>query len=130
MSYEKDCFVCGTDNKRGLKLKYYCNANNDYCYADFIPKKYCQSYDGVFHGGLQCAIMDSAMVYALKVKKIIAVTVKMAIKFKKTVDNQKPLRVEARICDSKYKRGFYKLTSKIIQNCDLKTECCAVFKKI
>jgi acyl-coenzyme A thioesterase PaaI-like protein len=125
MSHERYCFVCGTDNDRGLKLKSNYDLKHDYGYLDFYPEKYHQSYDGIFHGGLQAAIMDSVMVNLLNAKGVKAVTAKMDIRFKEPVENNKMIRVEARVSDSR--QGLYKVSAKIYQNSKLKTECNAVF---
>ena len=129
MSYEKDCFVCGTNNKDGLRYSYSYDKNKDCSFLEFCPEKYCQSYDGVFHGGLQATVMDSAMVHILKLKNITAVTVRMNLRFRQSVSDEKTIRVEAKITENN-KKGFYEVISKIFQDNQIKTECNAIFRKI
>jgi acyl-coenzyme A thioesterase PaaI-like protein len=50
-------------------------------YAEFITNPYLQGYKGILHGGVTCALLDSAMTHCLFNLQIEGVTGEMNIKF-------------------------------------------------
>lgn len=74
------CFVCGSDNERGLKLSF--TVEDGEAYTEFTPPFYFQGYAGILHGGIVSTLLDEVMVKATKRK---VVTVELAVKFIKPV---------------------------------------------
>jgi len=52
------CFVCGRENPRGLKLKFYEDPENGTVQAEFTLPETFQGYPGIAHGGVVAAILD------------------------------------------------------------------------
>lgn len=50
-------------------------------YADFTANAMLQGYQGIVHGGVICALLDSAMVHCLFNQSIEAVTGELKVKF-------------------------------------------------
>lgn len=58
---DRNCFVCGDENKYGLGLKFIIDKDN-VMHTEFIPQKYHQGFKGIVHGGLIGLILDEIMV--------------------------------------------------------------------
>jgi len=82
------CFVCGTENPRGMKLKFEKRGNESY--ARFSLPKYYQGYDGIIHGGIISLLLDEAMAYLQKPEERF-LTGKITVKF------HTPLKVEEEV---------------------------------
>lgn len=117
------CFVCGTENPIGLKLKF--EDNKGGVVANFLPGKEHQGFVSLVHGGIISALLDEAMAHAVLSRKMIAVTVRMAVSFKKPTLIRKTLTVNGRIIEKKGK--IIKTTANIIQNEIITAEATADF---
>jgi acyl-coenzyme A thioesterase PaaI-like protein len=100
------CFVCGLNNKFGLKASFYELENNSIV-AIFFPAEEHQSYPGRLHGGIAGTILDETLgrTIMLKEKNIWGVTVELSLKFKKPLPLDQEIKVFARI-DSNSSRIF------------------------
>lgn len=58
------CFVCGKNNKLGLKLDFQLQ-DNKMIRCEFVARKEHQGFSGIVHGGIIGLIMDEAMVNLL-----------------------------------------------------------------
>lgn len=74
------CLLCGNQNPLSMKLKFAADSNM-FVHADFKPHEMLQGYRGILHGGVICALLDSAMVNCLFHQNISAVTAEMQVKF-------------------------------------------------
>ena len=75
------CVVCGLSNPNGLKLKFKVQPDGSVV-AVFDCLAALQSYPNVLHGGIICAILDSAMVNALFAIDIVAVTATLDVRYR------------------------------------------------
>jgi acyl-coenzyme A thioesterase PaaI-like protein len=75
------CFVCGKNNKQGLKLTFELDA--DIMTTQFIPRKKHQGFANIVHGGIISTVLDEIMLNLLYRKKIYALTAELAIRFLK-----------------------------------------------
>jgi uncharacterized protein (TIGR00369 family) len=83
------CFVCGTANPQGLKLKFHHNEETGQVESNVTFPIHLQGWKGVVHGGLVSTILDEVMVKAAAKKKLKCVTGEITVKFKKpTLTNQ------------------------------------------
>jgi uncharacterized protein (TIGR00369 family) len=57
-----NCFVCGSENPRGLRLSF--RNDGGEAVAVVEPDASLEGYDGMVHGGILSALLDEAMVYA------------------------------------------------------------------
>lgn len=94
----KMCFVCGMENKLGLKAYFY-EMENGELVATFTPKSIHQSYPGRLHGGIASTILDEAIGRAILMKdeNMWGVTLELNVKFKKPVPYNEELKVICKI---------------------------------
>ena len=85
---DKNCFVCGKNNKIGLKLDY--EIENKKFKAVFIPKQELQGFKDIVHGGIVTTLLDEAMVNLAYKLELNAVTKTITVNLKKpTIVNNK-----------------------------------------
>ncbi len=89
------CFVCGTKNPIGLKLKFHFNGKT--IKTEFISKKEHQGYLDIVHGGIISTLLDEAMVKLALAMDIPVVTAQMEIRLKKPLRVGEKIIVEAEI---------------------------------
>lgn len=93
------CFVCGIENKYGLKSRFY-ELENGETMAVFQPAKEHQGYPGRLHGGLAATILDETIGRAIMPAyshDIWGVTVDFSMRLRKPVPLDREIRVFARI---------------------------------
>ncbi len=74
------CFVCGSDNPIGLKLKF--ARQGEGVRAEFTPSDLHVGYDGVVHGGILAALIDDALANIWFVRGQEALTAKIEVRFR------------------------------------------------
>lgn len=74
------CLLCGNQNPLSMRLRFQADQK---CavHTDFKPHEMLQGYKGILHGGVICALLDSAMVNCLFNQNISALTAEMSVKF-------------------------------------------------
>lgn len=103
----KMCFVCGLENRFGLKSRFY-ELENGELLAIFQPSPEHQGYPGRLHGGIGATILDETIGRAIMLTEtanIWGVTVDFSMRLRKPVPLDKKIRVVARVTKSG-KRGF------------------------
>ena len=103
----KMCFVCGLDNKFGLKSRFY-ELEDGLLMAIFTPSNEHQGYPGRLHGGIAATILDETIGRAIMLTQsdsIWGVTVEFSMKLRKPVAIDTEIRVVARIV-KEGKRSF------------------------
>lgn len=103
----KMCFVCGLENRFGLKSRFY-ELENGELMAVFRPSAEHQGYPGRLHGGIGATILDETIGRAIMLKEttnIWGVTVEFSMRLRKPVPLDREVRVVARITESA-KRTF------------------------
>ncbi|MBE0617842.1 MAG: PaaI family thioesterase, partial [Proteobacteria bacterium] len=61
LSWEDDCFVCGTENPEGLRLRFSVDEAQRTIETLWVPREVHHGYTGVVHGGLVAAVLDEAV---------------------------------------------------------------------
>jgi len=74
------CIMCGELNQLSLRLKFLPNEAGVVS-ASFQGNALLQGYDGILHGGVISALLDSAMTHCLFHWQIEAVTGELLVKF-------------------------------------------------
>jgi acyl-coenzyme A thioesterase PaaI-like protein len=74
------CFICGTLNDSGLKLKFEKNGINQVT-TTFTPEKKYQGYKDIVHGGIISAVLDEVMVNAAWMNGMPSVSAQIEIRF-------------------------------------------------
>jgi acyl-coenzyme A thioesterase PaaI-like protein len=103
----KLCFVCGLENRYGLKSRFY-ELDNQEIVALFVPAEEHQSYPGRLHGGIAAAILDETIGRAVlnhQETELWGVTLEFSMKFRKPVPLDQEIKVVARITEEN-KRSF------------------------
>jgi len=95
----KMCFVCGLENKFGLKSRFY-ELENGELMAVFQPAEEHQGYPGRLHGGLCATILDETIGRAIMLQEtsnIWGVTVDFSMRLRQPVPIDREVRVVARV---------------------------------
>ncbi len=91
------CFVCGRDNPHGLKLSFRLENNEARCSLS-IPVRF-QGWQGIIHGGIVATLLDEVMAKAAHFAGYAAVTVDMAVRYKKPTPADTPLLLSGRVVE-------------------------------
>jgi uncharacterized protein (TIGR00369 family) len=90
------CFVCGTSNPDGMKLRFTYDEDRDCFVCRFRLGKRYTGPPGHCHGGIIATILDEAMGKVNKLRHVVAVTSEIKVNYLKPVPLKQPLRVESR----------------------------------
>lgn len=85
------CVVCGQENPCGLHLEF--QTDGGVSMAHWTASAGWESFKGVIHGGVICAVLDEAMSQAIIAAGYEALTAEMRIRFRKKVSVNDVLRV-------------------------------------
>ncbi|MBL3593528.1 MAG: PaaI family thioesterase [Synergistaceae bacterium] len=98
------CFVCGTqeENPRGLAVALYWDDEARQTVIPFEADRSWCGYEGVVHGGIQAALADDAMAWAIRRGEgIWSVTARMEGTYRKPVPMGRPLKALGRVVSRK-----------------------------
>lgn len=76
----ESCLLCGAKNPWSFGLKFQSNDDGSVC-GKFQAHDKLQGYDGILHGGMISALLDSAMTNCLFLKGVLAVTGDLQVRF-------------------------------------------------
>jgi uncharacterized protein (TIGR00369 family) len=110
---KNNCFVCGQNNKHGMRLKFVLDEERQTFVCNFRLSSRYTGPPGHCHGGIIASILDDAMGKVNKLHQVIALTREMTVEYLKPVPLHKPLRVEGREIE---KRGRTHVNSAEILN--------------
>lgn len=98
------CVVCGRANPHGLKLSLHVDPDTGVVSAEFIPRAQHVGFEGIVHGGILSTVLDEAMVWAATwAGRRFCVAAEMTVRFRKIAALDVPLRVAARVTESRGK---------------------------
>lgn len=94
----RECFVCGTENDKGLRTFFYETDTNEVA-AVFTPHRLHQSYPGRLHGGIAACILDETIGRAVQIGEpdIWGVTAQLTLSYKKPLPYGVELKALGRI---------------------------------
>ncbi|MFA5676511.1 MAG: PaaI family thioesterase [Christensenellales bacterium] len=94
----RECFVCGTENNKGLHASFYETDTNE-IEAVFTPHRMHQSYPGRLHGGIAACILDETIGRAVQIEQpdIWGVTAQLTVSYKKPLPYGEELKALGRI---------------------------------
>ena len=75
------CVVCGQENPFGLHLEF--QTDGDVSTAQWTASVGWESFKGVIHGGVICAVLDEAMSHAIIAAGYEALTAEMRVRFRR-----------------------------------------------
>lgn len=87
------CFVCGTDNPIGLKVRF--AEHGQGVRGEFTPSALHVGYDGVVHGGIVAALIDDALANVWFVRGQEALTAKIEVRFRQEIKPGERLLISA-----------------------------------
>jgi uncharacterized protein (TIGR00369 family) len=93
---KNNCFVCGQNNREGMRLKFILDEARQIFVCRFRLSKRYTGPPGHCHGGVIACILDDAMGKVNKLHHVVALTKEMTVEYLKPVPLHKPLRVEGR----------------------------------
>ena len=96
---DRVCFGCGELNPIGLKMRFVKTPEG--VEAVFVPQKNHQGYADLLHGGLMSLILDEAMVNAVWLSGVPAVSVEIRVRLRQAVRVGETLRIRGWIVDSR-----------------------------
>jgi acyl-coenzyme A thioesterase PaaI-like protein len=105
------CIMCGDQNPWSLKLNFL-DDGEDAVRASFQSPLHLQGYDGILHGGVTSALLDSAMTHCLFHHGIQAVTGDLHVRFLLPVPCPSRLELKARMLS--FKSPLYRLRGELI----------------
>jgi acyl-coenzyme A thioesterase PaaI-like protein len=94
------CVMCGEGNPFGLKLKFVLDGRDGAC-AVFKGGERFQGYDGILHGGVISAVLDSAMTNCLFLHGVQALTGKLEVRFLKPAPCRSGFIVSAHMLEAR-----------------------------
>lgn len=86
------CFACGDLNERGLRLRLHLDEGR--CWTELTLGRDFEGWDGIAHGGIQAAILDEVMAWALVATDAWGVTANLTVAFRRPVRVDRPIRAE------------------------------------
>lgn len=75
----KNCFICGYDNSRGLKIPFYYDGTS--VSSEFTPGRELCGFDNIVHGGIVFALADEAMMHLIWASDLRAVTAEIVMRY-------------------------------------------------
>src|SRR5260370_9918647 len=93
---KNNCFVCGPNNKEGMRLKFILDESRQTFICRFRLSKRYTGPPGHAHGGIIASILDDAMGKVNKLHHVVALTREMTVEYLIPVPMPKPRRVEDR----------------------------------
>ena len=81
---QSDCFVCGQDNPRGLRIRYQ-HQDNSEATAMWTPATALEGFRGIVHGGIVSTVLDEAISKALAAEGCEALTAELRVRFRRRV---------------------------------------------
>ncbi len=100
----RECFVCGSENKKGLNLTFVYEDTSDEMYTRCRFARHMQGYAGIVHGGFISMLLDEVMAKLCLQKEIQAVTGRLEIKFNKPVYVEEEVEFRAQFEDIQKKK--------------------------
>ena len=108
-----NCLLCGEHNRWGLGLKFEL-LDDGRVHSHFSSSRVLQGYEGILHGGVQCALLDSAMVHCLFHNGVKAVTADMNIRFFESIPCTAEIDLYGELLERK--RTLFYMKSEITYN--------------
>ncbi|NJL50328.1 MAG: PaaI family thioesterase [Blastochloris sp.] len=90
------CLLCGSDNPLSLKLQF-TPVGADAVSGSFVCRDVLQGYEGMVHGGVIAALLDSAMTHCLFHYGIEALTADLRIRYRHPLSCRARAEISARL---------------------------------
>ncbi len=105
LPHYKNCFGCGLENPKGLRLERFWDKTNRTVFANFQLDKFHNGFENIAHGGILATIVDEVLWWAVFVNtKKVTFTYKLELTFKKPVEVNKNYKAVAEVLEEKGRR--------------------------
>ena len=124
----RTCFVCGRDNKYGLKMVWYNNLQSNQVEATVTIPEHFNGYPGIAHGGIVAAILDETAGRAVMLDgnfDNLFVTLRLNVAYRRPTPTNTPLEVIGWL-EHKGNRGMKVAAKLFLPDGTVTTECKAV----
>ena len=92
VQFQTTCFGCGSDNPRGLQLKFRVDPDGT-ATASFIPGSEWEGPRGIVHGGIVTTLLDEAMAKAVAATGCRGMTAELRVRFRQYAETGERLQV-------------------------------------
>lgn len=97
LSTDNRCFVCGSDNEKGLRLAFSYAEDGGSAETVFVPGDTYQGWRGIVHGGMIMTVLDEVMAKAAVHRGYSVVTAEITVRLKSPAKVGEPLRCRGSI---------------------------------
>lgn len=102
--FDDGCFACGRENPIGLHLDDF-QVDDGQVSARFAPRPDYRGAGTSLHGGVAATALDEILVWAgLLVEKVLSVTGKLELRYRRPVDIEDSITVSARVVERRGRR--------------------------
>lgn len=108
--HHQSCLLCGDENPLSLKLQFQRLKNGEVS-TTFTGTPTLQGYQGILHGGVISALLDSAMTHCLFNQGIEAVTAEMKVRYLHEIPCDAELTLTASLIS--HRRGLYQVQAEV-----------------
>lgn len=127
------CMACGSSNPQSLGLRFQ-QDRDGWVSARWCGDENCQGYENRVHGGLLAMLLDAAMVHALFMRGVSAVTAELHIRYQHAIPASSEVMIQGRvvsqrqqlsICEAELIAGgrrAVRATAKFMRLADTQTE--------
>lgn len=93
---DNGCFVCGPNNPIGFHLRFF--RDKDKVVSEFIPTEHYCGFQKIFHGGLQCTVLDDLTIWTVvALRGKMGATKELKAEFYRPVNINEKLTIEGTI---------------------------------
>jgi acyl-coenzyme A thioesterase PaaI-like protein len=92
VQFQATCFACGSDNARGLQLKFRVDPDGT-ATASLVPGSEWEGSRGIVHGGIVATLLDEAMAKAVAATGCKAMTAELRVRFRQYAETGEQLQV-------------------------------------
>jgi uncharacterized protein (TIGR00369 family) len=105
LPHSKSCFVCGSQNRSGLNLRFF--TDGQIVEARFSPRPDHNGFVGVVHGGIIATILDEVMVWACAVRqKRFCFSAEMTVRYLRPVQVGVQITARGELLENKRDRIY------------------------
>jgi uncharacterized protein (TIGR00369 family) len=127
----RTCFVCGRENKFGLKMVWYNNPETNQVEANVTIPEQFNGYPGIVHGGIVAAILDETAGRAVMLDgnfDNLFVTLRLNMTYRKPTPTNTPLKAVGWL-EHKGNKGMKVAAKLLLPDGTVTAECKAVVIK-
>ena len=99
LAWGDHCFVCGTGNAGGLRLRFQVDPEHRTIETCWTPPATYQGYEGVLHGGITSTLLDECVGKLAVELGLPAMTAALEVRFLRPVPVEHPLTARGKLTE-------------------------------